>query len=303
MIGLRTIAALALPAGAPALLLALPATTALAQVQIRVAEPGRANYSELHDGLREGTPAADTVLQIIRSKDPKVLWRRARAAIRGTDTWNAGLLALTRLAELRSPAYADSAAAMARQIRAGKVEGPPGQDVTDLLPALQAIRLERERATRGDAPVLAELLALVPTGRYGLGEAWVLGRLGAGAVDSLAARFLAAREIEPRIRYLTLLSFRTDTTLIPLLARVYAAPDSFGVPPRYAVRASDGLIWIGTRASLAALLEARQKAKARGVYDDPALARNEYSFLANDSAAVVARTGKWLTEWISELRP
>jgi hypothetical protein len=82
---------------------------------------------------------------------------------------------------------------------------------------------------------------------------------------------------------------------------VYAAPDSFGVPPRYGSRASDALLWIGTRGSLAALLDAREKARARGVYADPALSRGGYDFLANDSSAVISRTGKWLTEWIAEL--
>ena len=82
---------------------------------------------------------------------------------------------------------------------------------------------------------------------------------------------------------------------------MYAAPDSFGVPARYGSRASDALLWIGTRGALAALLEARQQARARGVYADPALARGGYDFLANDSSAVISRTGKWLTEWIAEL--
>ena len=88
---------------------------------------------------------------------------------------------------------------------------------------------------------------------------------------------------------------------IPLLSRVYAAPDSFGVPVRYGSRASDALLWIGTRAAMAALLDARKQARARGVYADPALSRGGYDFLANDSSAVISRTGKWLTAWLAEL--
>jgi hypothetical protein len=151
--------------------------------------------------------------------------------------------------------------------------------------------------------VLKEILAMIPTGRYGVGEAWVLGRLGRAASDSVQARFLAADDAEPKVRYLTLLSFSADTGAIPLLARVYAAPDSFGIPPRYASRASDALLWIGTRSSLAALLDARRRARARGVYAAPELSRGGYDFLANDSSAVISRTGKWLTEWIAQLRP
>ena len=47
-----------------ALLLALSligSRTAAAQVQIRIGDPTRTIYSEIHEGLREGTPAADTV--------------------------------------------------------------------------------------------------------------------------------------------------------------------------------------------------------------------------------------------------
>jgi hypothetical protein len=272
-----------------------------AQVLIRVADPSRATYSELHEGLRVGTPAADSVLRVLREKRPAELWRRVQGAIRGDLAWNDASLALTRLAELRDRAYADSAARLSRRIEAGEVGAPPAQDPADLLAPLRAVRLERERGVRGDAAVLAELLALVPTRQYGLGEAWVLGRLGRAASDSLQARFLAAEDEELKVRYLTLLSFSADTSAIPLLARVYAAPDSFGVPARYGSRASDALLWIGTRSSLAALQDARERARARGVYADPSLARGGYDFLANDSSAVISRTGKWLTDWIEEL--
>jgi hypothetical protein len=277
------------------------ASMAEAQVLIRVDDPARATYSELHEGLRAGTPTADSVLRVLREKRPAELWRRVQAAVRGDASWNDAPLALTRLAELRDPAYADSAARLSDRIEAGEVDAPPGQDAADLLAPLRAVHLERQRAVRGDAAVLNELLALVPTRRYGVGDAWVLGRLGRAASDSLQARFLAVADPELKVRYLTLLSFAADTSAIPLLARVYAAPDSFGVPPRYGSRASDALLWIGTRASLAALLDARARARARGVYADPALSRGGYDFLANDSSAVISRTGRWLTEWIAEL--
>ncbi len=279
------------------------AGSAEGQVLIRVGDPSRATYSELHEALRPGTKAADSALTVLRETRPAVLWQRVRAALRGDAAWNDAPLALTRLAELRDRAHADSAAALSRAIEAGKVDGPPGQDPTDLLAPLRAVGLERDRAARGDGEMLKEILAMIPTGRYGVGEAWVLGRLGRAASDSLQARFLAADDTEQKVRYLTLLSFSSDTAAIPLLARVYAAPDSFGIPPRYASRASDALLWIGTGSSLAALLDARRQARARGVYAAPELSRGGYDFLANDSSAVISRTGKWLTEWVKELPP
>jgi hypothetical protein len=149
--------------------------------------------------------------------------------------------------------------------------------------------------------VLADILARVPERRYDHGDAWTLGRLGAGAADSVVARFRAADSEEFRVRYLTLLSYFTDPALIPLLARVYTAPDSFGVPKRYAIRASDGLMWIGTREAMAALRDARAAARERGVYADSSLWRGGYDFLDNDSSAVISRTGKWIDRWIEEL--
>jgi hypothetical protein len=283
-------------------LLLTSAGSAEGQVLIRVGDPGRATYSELHEGLQPGTGAADSALAVLREKRPAVLWRRVGAALRGDGAWNDAPLALTRLAELRDRAFADSAARLSRAVEAGAVDAPPGQDPADLLAPLRAVDLERARAVRGDAAVLGEILAMIPTHRYGVGEAWVLGRLGPSASDSIRARFLAAVDTELKVRYLTLLSFSDDTAAIPLLARVYAAPDSFGVPPRYASRASDALLWIGTRSSLVALLAAREQARARGVYAAPELGRGGYDFLANDSSAVISRTGKWLTEWVKELR-
>ena len=285
-----------------ALLLALLGSSSIAgaQVLIRLGDPDRATYSELHEGLRAGTPAADSALAILREERPAVLWQRVRAALRGEVKWNDAPLALTRLAELRDAAYADSVARLHAAIEAGRVDAPPGEDPAYLLAPLRAVQLEHGRAARGNAAVLKDLLALIPTRDYGVGEAWVLGRLP-GAADSLQAGFLSAGDPEMKVRYLTLLSFSSDTGAIPLLVRVYAAPDSFGVPARYGSRASDALLWIGTRAALAALLDARDRARARGVYADPVLGRGGYDFLANDSSAVISRTGKWLAEWVAEL--
>lgn len=281
------------------------ATRASAQVQIRVGDPTRATYSELHEGLRAGTPAADSVVAIMRIRRPALLWRRLAPALQGSGDWNSGLIALTHLAELRSRAFADSAARLKRRLDGAEgVPFPqnPGLTAQDVVPSLQAIILERRRAVQGDSAVLADILARIPTRNYDHGDAWVLGRLGAGAADSVSARFLAVPDQEFKVRYLTLLSYFSDPSLIPLMARVYAAPDSFGIPPRMAIRASDALMWIGTSASLQALLDARQNARDRGIYNDPTLARGGYDFLANDSSSVISRTGKWLTEWVSELR-
>jgi hypothetical protein len=254
--------------------------------------------------LREGTPAADSVRRILRTTSPGRLWRRMRAAVQGTGDWNSALLALTRLAELRNATYADSAARLQRRLRSAEVPpfpGNPGLKAEDLEPSLQAIVLERRRKVRGDSAVLREILTRIPSKDYDHGDAWVLGRLDAGAADSVATRFRTADSEEFRVRYLTLLSYFTDPKLIPLLARVYVAPDSFGIPKRYAIRASDGLLWIGTRESLQALLDAREQARRRGVYADSSLARGGYDFLANDSSAVISRTSKWLTTWLEQL--
>ena len=278
--------------------------TADAQVQFRLGVPGRATYSELHDGLRLGTPRADSMLRVLRIRSPARLWRIARSAMDGNGDWNAGLLALTHLAELRSAAYADSARRL--RARVEQAQGPPfprnpGLVADDITQSLQAIILERRRVTAGDSAVLAGILGRLASKQYDHGDAWVLGRLGAGAKDSLWARFRSADSEEFRVRYLTLLSYFTDPALIPNLARVYAAPDSFGIPKRYGIRASDGLLWIGTRESMQALLDARAAARARGVYDDPSLRHADLDFLGSDSSSVISRTGRWLTEWIQEL--
>jgi hypothetical protein len=222
----------------------------------------------------------------------------------GNGDWNSGLLALTRLAELRDRTYADSAKRLRAKIESAEgmpFPQNPGLKAEDVTPSLQAVLLERRRAVEGDSAVLADILSRLQSRDYDHGDAWVLGRLGAGAADSLSARFLSAKDEEFRVRYLTLLSYFTDPALIPLLARVYAAPDSFGLPKRYAIRASDGLLWIGTRESLQALLDARAAARARGVYDDPSLRHADLDFLGSDSSSVISRTGRWLTEWVKDL--
>ena len=275
-----------------------------AQVQVRIGVPGRAVYSELHDALRAGTPAADTVLRVQRLRSPARLWRIARTAISGQGDWNSGLVAFTRLAELRDRAYADSAVRLRTRIE--RAEGNPfpenpGLTPDDVIPSLQAIILERRRAVQGDSAVLADILGRLESKRYDHGDAWVLGRLGAGAADSMVARFRSASSEEFKVRYLTLLSYFTDPSLIPFFARIYAAPDSVGLPQRYAIRASDGLLWIGTRESMQALLDARAAARARGVYADSALRHADLDFLGSDSSSVISRTGKWLTAWVAEL--
>jgi hypothetical protein len=281
------------------LLWALP-PIAGAQVQVRLADSTRATYSELHDGLRMGSPAADSVERITTSTHAAGLWKRVRQALAGTVPWNEGLLALTRVAELRKPAWADSASALAQQIIDGEVNAPPGIDPGDLIEPLRAVQLMVERTRTGDAAMRDRILAAVPAGEYGLADAWVLGRLSrdARAADSLMARFSAAEDEGLKVRYLTLLSFSDDPVAIPFLSRVYTAPDSAGIPPRAGTRASDALLWIGTKESLGALRTARAEARARGIYADPLLARGGYDFLDNDSSAVVSRTGKWLDEWV-----
>jgi hypothetical protein len=275
-----------------------------AQVQVRVGDSTHATYSELHEALNAGSPQADSVSAIQHSGSPARLWAMMRSALAGTGDWNSALIGLTRLAQLRSRAFADSARQLSRRLE-GAPFPPfpqnPGLKAEDLLPSLQAILLERRRAVQGDSAVLADILRRIPSKNYDHGDAWVLGRLKAGAADSVAARFRTADTEEFRVRYLTLLSYFTDPKLIPLLARIYAAPDSFQLPKRYAIRASDGLLWIGTKESLQALLNARAEARSRGIYADSGLVRGGYDFLANDSSAVISRTGKWLTEWVREL--
>ena len=67
---------------------------------------------------------------------------------------------------------------------------------------------------RGDAAVLNELLAKVPTREYDVGDAWVLGRIP-GSSDSIQAGFLAASDTELKVRWLTLLTFSADSVSDP----------------------------------------------------------------------------------------
>ena len=280
---------------------AVPAPLA-GQVQIRLGDPTRVTYSELHEGLRDGTPEADSVRVVLGENAPGPLWARVWRAATGEGAWDEGLLALTRLAELRNPHGMDSVLAWRRRIIDQELPPPPATDLQDLLPGLRAIQLELDRARLGDSAVLADFLSRVGDGYYDHGDAWVVGRLGAGASDSLEHRFLSAPSQELRVRYLTLMSYSTDPGRIALLARVFAAPDSFDLPVRAGSRASDGLLWIGTCGAVRALLEARAGARQRGIYADPHLGHADLDFLGNDSSVVVSRTGRWLTEWLAILR-
>jgi len=284
--------------------MALAAVTPMsAQVQIRLADSVRATYSELHDGLKMGSASADTVARVMGTSNPAILWKKSGQALTGTIPWNEGLLALTRLAELQKPAYADSAEHLMQRIMEGEVQGPPGLDPGDLIEPLRAIVLQLERVKVGDAAMRARILDAVPSGKYGLADAWTLGRLGGGTSDTLMALFKAAPDENLKVRYLTLLSFSDDPVATPFLAAIYESPDSAGIPARAATRASDALLWIGTKQSLEALIAARDIAKTRGVYAAPALSRDGYTFLENDSSAVISRTGRWLTDWTATLKP
>lgn len=281
---------------------ALAISSVEAQVQIRLGDSRYATYSEIHEGLRPGTPSADSVQRILTAKHSRTLWPYVKRAAYGEGDWNMGLLALNRIAELREPKSMDSVLAWRKRILAGDIPPPPATDLKDLFPGLRAVQLELERRKKGDQAIINDLLTRIPDEHYDLGDAWVFGRLGAGAADSLVARFLATDDPKLRIRYLTLLSFSRDTTLIPFFSRIYAAPDSFALPPRAATRASDGLLWIGTRGSMSALLQARETARARGVYADPKLNHADLDFLGNDSSMAVSRTGKPVQEWVQILR-
>lgn len=273
-----------------------------AQVQIRLGDSTHATYSEIHEALKPGTPSADSITRILTAKHSRLLWPYVRRAAYGQGDWNMGLLAFNRIAELREPTSMDSVLAWRKRILAGDIPPPPATDLKDLFPGLRAIQLELDRRKKGDLALLSDFIPRIPDEHYDLGDAWVFGRLGAGATDSLVARFHATDDQKLRIRYLTLLSFSRDTTLIPFFARIYAAPDSFGLPPRVATRASDGLLWIGTRASMTALLEAREQARARGIYADPKLNHADLDFLGNDSSMAVSRTGRSIQEWVNVLR-
>lgn len=280
----------------------LLATRLEGQVQIRLGDSAHVTYSEIHEGLKPESPEGDSIRRVLGARSGRTLWPLVRRAAAGEIDWNMGLLALNRIAELREPASLDSVLRWRRRIVNQEIPPPPATDLNDLLPGLRAVQLELQRKKKGDLAVLKDFLPRIPDGHYDLGDAWVFGRLKAGAADTLMARFLATSDSALRIRYLTLLSFSRDTVLIPFFARVYVAPDSFHLPRRTGQRASDGLLWIGTKKSLQALLDARAAARARGTYADPKYNHAETDFLSNDSSVAVSRTGKPIEEWVGELR-
>lgn len=288
--------------GVVAVLLLVPAPSLSAQVQIRLGDSTHATYSEIHEALKPGTPSADSVVRILTAKSSRPLWPYVRRAAYGEGDWNMGLVALNRIAELREPKSIDSVIAWRKRILAGDIPPPPATDLKDLFPGLRAVQLELERKKKGDVALLNDFITRIPDEQYDLGDAWVFGRLGKGASDSLVARFWATDDAKLRIRYLTLLSFSRDTALVPFFSRIYAAPDSFALPPRIATRASDGLLWIGTKRSMTALLAARATARARAIYADPKLNHADLDFLGNDSSMAVSRTGKSIQTWITELK-
>lgn len=288
--------------GALPLFAVLLATRLEGQVQIRLGDSAHVTYSEIHEGLKPDSPEGDSIRRVLTARTSRTLWPLVRRAAAGEIDWNMGLLALNRIAELREPASLDSVLRWRRRIVNQEIPPPPATDLNDLLPGLRAVQLELQRKKKGDLAFLTDLLPRIPDGHYDLGDAWVFGRLKAGAADTLRARFLATSDSALRIRYLTLLSFSRDTTLIPFFARVYVAPDSFRLPRRTGQRASDGLLWIGTKGSLQALLEARAAARARGTYTDPKYNHAEMDFLTNDSSVAVSRTGKWITDWLEVLK-
>ena len=171
------------PLVATAMMLVSFSPVANAQVQVRVGVPGRATYSELHEALRNGTPVADSVKTILRAKAPGPLWRQLRRTIDGQGDWNSALLSLTRLAELRTAAYADSAARLLSFLESGgSVPFPsdPGLKPEDLEPSLQAIVLERRRQVEATRRCWVTSSAAFPAANTimamrGYSAAWVRG--------------------------------------------------------------------------------------------------------------------------------
>ena len=116
---------------------------------------GRATYSELHEGLRPGTPAADSAL----ARAPGAAARRCsgggcapRSAI--AAPWNDAPLALTRLAELRDRGLRrQRGAARAARSRRARSTAPPGQDPARLpRPAPRRRARARAGAARATRP-------------------------------------------------------------------------------------------------------------------------------------------------------
>lgn len=61
-----------------------------AQLQIRVGDSTRTLYSEVHEALREGSPAADSVRCILSGTRSGKLWSLARRALEGRWTGTPG---------------------------------------------------------------------------------------------------------------------------------------------------------------------------------------------------------------------
>ena len=182
-------------------LVAPGASCGSAQVLIRVGEPGRATYSELHEGLSAGSPAADSVRSLLAEKDPPASSGGGcrRRGQRLTAPWNDAPLALTRLAELRIAGIRRQRGPAGGRHRSGESAGPartgPGRPAGAAPRRATGARPRRARRRGG-----VEGIARVGSGRpdYGVGDAWVLGRLGRAASDSIQARFLAADDASSR---------------------------------------------------------------------------------------------------------
>ena len=153
----------------------LVSTTPLAgQVQLRLGTETRATYSDIHEQLRLGTPAADTVRRMLAETRPRRLWGIARRMLEGKVAWDTGILALTRLAELRWKPSHDSVLSWRKQIIQNDIPPPPATELRDVFPALRAVDLELQRAEHGDQWMLNDILARIPDAHYDQGVAWVL---------------------------------------------------------------------------------------------------------------------------------
>ena len=227
------------------------------------------------------------------------------AAVRGTGDWQSGLIAVTRLAELRSKAYADSARRLRNQRSRPPGEIPvPGESWAQARGRGAVASGGHPRAPaggQGDSAVLADILGRLQSKRYDHGDAWVLGRLGAGAADSLAARFLSAdtRGVQGPLPDAALVFHRP-------VAGAAARPGLRGAgqlrPSQALCDPGLGRTAVDRDAGEPASVAGRTAAaRARGVYDDPKSAAAASIFWATTAPSVISRTGKWLTEWVAEL--
>ena len=156
------------------------------------------NYSELHEALREGTPAADSVRRILRAGASATSGPRRPRRSTGTGSWNDALLAATRIRGTADPRSADSAPRhppVSRDRRAVPVRTEPRSHVGGPEPSPPGDPARRRRAKAGDRrpgqhPRPHSLPAVQPRRRLGVGG------LRAGAVDSVRNRFLDATTAE-----------------------------------------------------------------------------------------------------------